>query len=183
MEREGGKGRVKIHQSYKNPAKKSCRTQSPSDQIMPILRLVHASKMGDVVKTESLLFSRDHPLPRQWCFTSSWASCLASAACQVLLIVTLFWCVVFFFFSLFPAESEGAGCVLLHTSRKVSRDAVWPVWFFHHQEVQKRIMKHTEGLLVTGLSKRHLNASSLEFLSLSFNLNSHVLFVLQTISL
>lgn len=140
---EGEKGRVKIHQSYKNLAKKSCETQSPSDQIMPILRLVHASKMGDVVKTESLLFSRDHPLPREWCFTSSWASCSAPAACQVPLIVTLFWCVLLFFFPLFLAESEGAGCVLLHTSRKVSRGAVWPVWFFHHAEVQKRIVKHT----------------------------------------
>lgn len=156
MEREGEKGRIKIHQSYKNLAKKSSNTQSLSDQIMPILRLVRASKMGDVVKIESLLFSQDHPLPREWCFTSSWASCCLSGTSDSNTLL-----MGFFSFSLFPAESEGAGCVLLHTSRKVSRGAVWPIWFFHHPEVQKRLMKHTEGLLVTGLGKRHLNASSL----------------------
>lgn len=149
---------------------------------MPILCLLRASKMGDVVKIESLLFSRDHPLPREWFFTSSRGSCSAPAACQVPLIVILFWCGLFFF-PFFPAESEGAGCVLLHTSRKVSRGAVWPIWFFHHPEVQKRLMKHAEGLFATGLSKRRLNVPSLECLSLSLNLKSHVLLILQTISL
>lgn len=38
-------------------------------------------------------------------------------------IIILLWFLSYFF--PFPAESESAGCVLLHTSRKVSKNAVW----------------------------------------------------------
>lgn len=69
--------------------------------------------MGNV-KIESLLFSRYSPLSAKGDTLPCPEPC---AACQMPVIVTLFN-----FFS-FPAENESAGCVLLHTSRKVRRDS------------------------------------------------------------
>lgn len=95
-------------------------------------------------------------------------SCCLSGTCDS----TLFW--FYFIFFPFPAESESAGCVLLHTSRKVSRDAVWSIYFFDHLEAEKRILKcWGRGEVVsTGLNRRHVNASVLEFLCLSLNLKA-----------
>lgn len=109
--------------------KKSCKTQTLTGRIKwKAVSTLYTPKMGNGVKIEWLVFSRDRPSPRGQFFTLFWAFCLVPAACQGPVIIILLWfCFIFFHF---PAESENAGCVLLHTSRKVSRMLCDQIIFF-----------------------------------------------------
>lgn len=63
--------------------KKSWKAQTLTGRIKPkAVSTLYTLKMGDVVKIEWLVFSRDHPSPREQYNALFWAFCLVPATCD-----------------------------------------------------------------------------------------------------